>query len=98
MTLAPQVHPTDLETRLLLEAIFARYHYDFRAYAMASLKRRLTHACEFLACSTLSRLQERVLHEPEMFAELLQYLTIQVSDMYRDPNFFRAFRTDIVRS
>jgi chemotaxis protein methyltransferase CheR len=84
MTVAVQVHPDELETRLLLEAIFAQYHYDFRSYAMASLKRRLAQACEHLGCPTLSRLQERVLHEPETFAELLQYLTIQVSDMYRD--------------
>jgi chemotaxis protein methyltransferase CheR len=63
---------------------------------MASLRRRLAQACEHLACSTISRLQERVLHEPETFAELLQYLTIQVSDMYRDPEFFRAVRTQIV--
>jgi chemotaxis protein methyltransferase CheR len=96
MTVAVQVHHTELEIRLLLEAIFVRYHYDFRSYAMASLKRRLAQACAHLACPTLSRLQERVLHEPETFAELLQYLTIQVSDMYRDPEFFRAIRTQIV--
>ncbi len=90
------VHPNDLETRLLLEAIFERYHYDFRAYAMASLKRRLSQACDRLGCPTLSRLQEKVLHEPETFGALLQYLTIQVSDMFRDPAFFRAMRTQVV--
>jgi chemotaxis protein methyltransferase CheR len=94
--LAESVHPTELETRSLLEAIFARYHYDFRSYAMASLKRRVTQACAHLACDTVSRLQERVLHEPETFIELLQYLTIQVGDMYRNPEFFRAMRTEIV--
>ncbi len=31
----------DIELRLLLEAVFLRYHYDFRGYAMASIKRRL---------------------------------------------------------
>lgn len=90
------VHPTEIETRLLLEAIFARYHYDFRSYAMASLKRRLGQACERMDCPTISRLQERVLHEPETFAALLQYLTIQVSDMFRDPDFFLAVRTHVV--
>jgi chemotaxis protein methyltransferase CheR len=90
------VHPTELETRLLLEAIFDRYHYDFRSYAMASLKRRLSQACDRLECPTLSRLQEKVLHEPETFAALLQYLTIQVSDMFRDPEFFLAIRQHVV--
>jgi chemotaxis protein methyltransferase CheR len=86
----------DLEVRLLLEAIFDRYHYDFRAYAMASLKRRLSQACDTLQVATLSGLQERVLHEPESFATLLQYLTVQVSDMFRDPEFFLALRRQVM--
>ncbi|HET9862141.1 MAG TPA: CheR family methyltransferase [Steroidobacteraceae bacterium] len=86
----------DLEVRLLLEAIFDRYHYDFRSYAMASLKRRLAQACDTLGTATLSGLQERVLHEPETFATLLQYLTVQVSDMFRDPTFFLAIRRQVL--
>jgi chemotaxis protein methyltransferase CheR len=86
----------DLEIRLLLEAIFDRYHYDFRAYAMASLKRRLSQACDKLEVATLSGLQERVLHDPGSFAVLLQYLTVQVSDMFRDPEFFLAIRQRVM--
>jgi chemotaxis protein methyltransferase CheR len=82
----------ELEMRLLLEAIFDRYHYDFRSYAVASLKRRLSQACDSLGVATLSGLQERVLHEPGSFSVLLQYLTVQVSDMFRDPGFFLALR------
>ena len=86
----------ELELRLLLEAIFDRYHYDFRSYAMASLKRRLAQACDTLRVGTLSGLQEKVLHEPESFSTLLQYLTVQVSDMFRDPEFFAALRTKVL--
>jgi chemotaxis protein methyltransferase CheR len=86
----------ELEVRLLLEAIFDRYHYDFRSYAMASLKRRLAQACEKLQVGTLSGLQEKVLHEPESFSTLLQYLTVQVSDMFRDPEFFAALRMRVL--
>lgn len=86
----------ELEVRLLLEAIFDRYHYDFRSYAMASLKRRLAQACDSLHVTTVSGLQERVLHEPESFSQLLQYLTVQVSDMFRDPEFFLALRRQVL--
>jgi chemotaxis protein methyltransferase CheR len=86
----------ELEMRLLLEAIFDRYQYDFRSYAMASLKRRLAQACDTLRVGTLSGLQEKVLHEPESFSTLLQYLTVQVSDMFRDPEFFAALRTKVM--
>jgi chemotaxis protein methyltransferase CheR len=86
----------DLEVRLLLEAIFERFHYDFRSYARASLKRRLKQACEHLGVASVSGLQERILHEPGEFATLLQYLTVQVSDMFRDPDFFRVIRTQVL--
>jgi chemotaxis protein methyltransferase CheR len=63
---------------------------------MASLKRRLGQACDRLGVTTLSGLQERVLHEPESFSMLLQYLTVQVSDMFRDPEFFLALRKQVL--
>lgn len=86
----------DIEQRLLIDAIFHRYHYDFRGYAQASLKRRLTTALTHFQCKTLSQLQDRVLHEPPVFPALLQFLTVQVSDMFRDPEYFKALRTDVI--
>jgi len=86
----------DIEQRLLIDAIFHRYHYDFRGYAQASLKRRLASALVQFDCKTLSQLQDRVLHEPTVFPALLEYLTVQVSDMFRDPSYFLALRTEVV--
>jgi chemotaxis protein methyltransferase CheR len=88
--------PTDLEIRLLLEAIYQHYHYDFREYAMASLKRRLLQAVERLGTATVSGLQDRVLHDALAFTTLLPYLTVPVSEMFRDPPYFRALREDVV--
>jgi len=82
----------DIEVRLLLEAVHLKYQYDFRHYAMASLRRRLKQAQERLGFRSLSELQGRVLREPALFRELLPYLTVQVSEMFRDPSFFRALR------
>lgn len=87
---------TDLELRLLLDAIFQTYHYDFRSYSSASLKRRISTALVHFRCDTISRLQERVLHEPSVFTELLRFLTVQVSDLFRDPSYFRAIREHVV--
>jgi chemotaxis protein methyltransferase CheR len=86
----------DIEQRLLLDAIFLRYHYDFRSYAQASLRRRLNAALAHFQCKTISQLQDRVLHEPEVFAGMLDYLTVQVSDMFRDPSYFRALREQVL--
>jgi chemotaxis protein methyltransferase CheR len=86
----------DIELRLLLEAVYQRYHYDFRNYALASLRRRVTVAQDRLGCPSISKLQDRILHEPEAFDTLLRTLTVQVSDLFRDPAFFRAFRERLV--
>jgi chemotaxis protein methyltransferase CheR len=86
----------DIEVRLLLEAIFLRYHYDFRSYSMASLKRRVAAAQVKMSCPTVSGLQEKILHHPEALGALLQFLTVQVSDMFRDPAFFKVFRERVV--
>lgn len=87
---------TDIEIRLLIEAIYLKYSYDFRDYSGASIKRRVLHALRQLECATISALQERVLHDPHMFMQLLQYLTIPVSEMFRDPEHFLALRREVV--
>jgi chemotaxis protein methyltransferase CheR len=86
----------DLELRLLLEAIKERYHYDFRGYSLASLKRRLTQARERFDCRSFSALQDRVLHDPAVLQDLLAFLTVQVSEFFRDPAYFRAVRELVV--
>jgi chemotaxis protein methyltransferase CheR len=86
----------DIELKLLVDAIFLKYHYDFRSYSTASLRRRLQLALGRFECATISRLQERVLREPPVFTELLNYLTVQVSDLFRDPSSFRALRERVV--
>jgi chemotaxis protein methyltransferase CheR len=86
----------DIEIRLLLEAIFRKYHYDFRGYAMASVKRRLVQARDHFRCQTFSALQDLILHEPGMMMAMLPYLTVQVSELFRDPLYFKAIREKVV--
>lgn len=86
----------DIEIQLLLEALFKRYHYDFRHYARASIKRRLLQARSHFGLPSLTALQERVLHDPAMLPRLLGYLTVQVSEMFRDPAYFRALREHVL--
>ncbi|MFO0663729.1 MAG: CheR family methyltransferase [Polyangiaceae bacterium] len=88
--------PEEIELRLLLDAIYLRYHYDFRQYSMTSLARRVQTALVHFTCGTISQLQDLILHDARAFTSLLQYLTVQVSEMFRDPPFFRALREKVV--
>ncbi len=86
----------ELELDLLLEAIFRHYHYDFRGYSRGSLHRRLARAQHQHGCDSLSQLQHLLLRDPAVFADLMGFLTIQVSEMFRDPAYFRALREQVV--
>lgn len=90
------VKTEDIEIRLLLEAVFRKYHYDFRGYAMASVKRRLIQARDHFKCATFSALQDMILHDPGMMTAMLPYLTVQVSELFRDPLYFKAIREKVV--
>ncbi|MDR4478961.1 MAG: CheR family methyltransferase [Nitrospira sp.] len=96
MTNSAEVKADEIELQLFLEAIYRRYHYDFREYSRASIKRRLLLARERMGCATFSALQERVLYDATVLPQLLDYLTVQVSDMFRDPGYFRALREQVV--
>lgn len=86
----------EIEFRLLLDAVHRRYHYDFRGYSVASLKRRLMQARERFGCRSFSQLQDRVLHDETVLPDLLSYMTVQVSELFRDPTYFRAIREKVV--
>src|SRR6202167_1663623 len=86
----------DIEFQLLVDAIYHLYHYDFRGYAAASLRRRLRAALSRFQCESVSQLQDRVMHEPKIFPALLDHLTVQVSEMFRDPAHVRALREQVV--
>ncbi len=89
-------HSFEIELKLFLEAVYLRYGYDFRGYARASLKRRLAAALTRFGSSSISQLQERLLHDASAFPALLDFLTVQVSEMFRDPSYFLALREKVV--
>jgi chemotaxis protein methyltransferase CheR len=86
----------DIEIRLLVEAVYLRYGHDFRDYAPASLKRRVLQAQRRLGLPSISALQERVLHDRDGLTLLLELLTVPVSEMFRDPDYFLALRRHVV--
>ncbi|WP_066410006.1 CheR family methyltransferase [Bordetella ansorpii] len=86
----------EIELKLLLEGIYQRYQHDFRDYSLGSMLRRVQSAMEHFGCATVSQLQDRILHEPAVFAQSLQYLTVQVSEMFRDPAYFLVLRTQVL--
>jgi len=85
-----------LEIRLLTEGMYQRYGFDFRDYSTPSLRRRIWKRVYAEGLSTISGLQERVLHDPQSMERLLLDLSINTTAMFRDPTFYVAFREKVV--
>src|SRR5882724_4362370 len=85
-----------LEMELLLQAIYRHHGFDFRAYAPASLHRRIRRHLENAKIRTISGLIELILHDPTALQRLLHDLSVNVTAMFRDPSFFLEFRTVVV--
>src|SRR6478609_4262702 len=86
----------DLEIRLLLQAIQAKYGYNFVDYAEGSMRRRVRAALTRSGLTHLGELQHKILLEPTFFTSIVDDLTVRVSELFRDPMFFRAFRERVV--
>ena len=99
MTLHSDTSPDagiESEMERFLEAIYRKYHYDFRGYVRRPLERRLVQACPKFGCGSLAALQERLINDPEAFTSVLDRLTIQCSDLFRDPSYFRSLREAVL--
>jgi chemotaxis protein methyltransferase CheR len=79
-----------------LEAIFRYYGYDFRNYALPFIQRRIRHRVLKENLLSISALQEKVLRDPMVMSHLISDFSINVTEMFRDPSFFKSFRTKVV--
>jgi chemotaxis protein methyltransferase CheR len=86
----------DIEIRLLFEAIFEKYGYDFRNYSGAFLKRRIMSRMKRSDMSSISELLHRTLYDQEFFRTLLLDISLNVTEMFRDPRFFMALREKVI--
>jgi chemotaxis protein methyltransferase CheR len=89
-------HLERIEIELLLEGVYRHYGFDFRAYAYASIRRRLWKRIAAEGLSSVSELQAKVLHDPDAMERLLLDLSVSVTSMFRDPGFYLAFRQEVV--
>lgn len=83
------------DIELLLTDVADRYGYDFTQYSKASLKRRLNRICLIDKFSSFAELRYRVMNHPEYLQRFVEEITVNVTEMFRDPNFYKALRDEI---
>lgn len=96
MTPQSNIDIENLEIRLLLDGIFELYGYDFRDYAPTSLKRRIKKSVHEEKLKSISELQDKILHDGKSMDRFLYNISIDVTAMFRDPVFYRAYRIKVL--
>lgn len=86
----------NIEIQLLLQAIYLKYGYDFRNYAKASIKRRIHYRLQQDNLRYVTDILHRVLYDEQFFGKFLLDLSINVTEMFRDPGFYRAVRQTVI--
>ncbi len=87
---------TNMEIDLLLEAVYRLSGFDFRQYNRSSISRRIYNRMRISNIPTVSRLLEKVIHEEGFLEQLLNDFSINVTEMFRNPSFFKAFRKEVI--
>ena len=88
--------PEDIELDLLLEGVRRVSGHDFREYARATVRRRVLHCVANERLPSISALQGLVLRDPSALRRLRETLSINVTEMFRDPSFFAALRERVL--
>jgi chemotaxis protein methyltransferase CheR len=86
----------DEEVDLLLNDLFERYGYDFTNYSRASLKRRIVRLCSLDKFPSFAELRYRVNADPGYLKHFVEELTVNVTEMFRDPQFYKTVRTEVI--
>lgn len=90
------IETEEIEMNLLLKAVYLKYGYDFSHYSKAHLKRRIIQRLKLSNLNTISELQNKILWDKKFYRAFLQDLSINVTEMFRDPEFYRAFKEKVI--
>lgn len=85
-----------IEMELLLEGLYRVSGFDFRQYMRSSIQRRVQNRMQIDQIQTITGVLEKVLHDPIFMNKLLNDFSINVTEMFRNPEFFKAFREKVI--
>jgi chemotaxis protein methyltransferase CheR len=88
--------PEEIEIRLLTEAIYQKYGYDFRNYGRAHIRRRILNRLALSHLSSVSEMTHKLLYDENFFNKILLDLSINVTEMFRDPDFYSSLRKELI--
>lgn len=86
----------DEELEFLIKDVYELYGYDFSGYSRASFKRRVNRICLIERFTSFAELRYTLINEPEYLKRFVEEVTVNVTEMFRDPHFFKGLREKIL--
>lgn len=86
----------DEEVEYLIKDVYELYGYDFSQYSRASFKRRINRICLIERFTSFAELRYTIINEPEYLKRFVEEVTVNVTEMFRDPYFFKSLREKIL--
>ena len=86
----------DEEVEYLIKDVYDMYGYDFSDYSRASFKRRVNRICLIDKFTSFAELRYTLMNEPDYLKRFIEEITVNVTEMFRDPSFFKALREKIL--
>jgi chemotaxis protein methyltransferase CheR len=87
---------TNEELDNILTLVHRQFGYDFSDYARVSVRRRVIAFMTRSGIPTAGDLQYNLVNAPPCFPRFLQYLTVNVTEMFRDPIFYKILREKVL--
>ncbi|TAH18568.1 MAG: protein-glutamate O-methyltransferase CheR [Cytophagales bacterium] len=90
----PDIEITEL--RRLTQVIKDKYDYEFKDYAMSSFKRRIKRVLDLYKFKNVEKLVNVLENNPDFFDEFVSEITVNVTEMFRDPTFWKVLKEQII--
>ncbi|WP_294819674.1 protein-glutamate O-methyltransferase CheR [uncultured Flavobacterium sp.] len=84
------------ELEALINEIYEYYGYDFSGYSLASFKRRIDRLYNLDGFKNFTEFLSVVRSDEEYFKRMVEEITVNVTEMFRDPLFYKVLRTDVL--
>lgn len=85
----------EIQVKKLLQSVFEKYGYDFSDYSPASIKRRISRFLINNKFQNIEELEEALINNPLLLGNFIEEITVNVTEMYRDPAFYKSLIQDV---
>ena len=86
------------DLRKITQVVKSKHQYDFSDYAISSLRRRIQRIIDLYSLTSVSQLLEKIERDATFFDAFLAEVTVNVTEMFRDPSFWREIRDHVIPS